>query len=61
MLAEDQHPAMFLPILQSPSTQSWLVVRSSDDPQMLAAAIRSKLRDLDRGLPALHPAMEQRN
>jgi ABC-type antimicrobial peptide transport system permease subunit len=42
---------MFLPILQSPSTETWLVVRSNGDPQQLAAAIRSKLRDLDRGLP----------
>ena len=43
---------MFLPILQSPSSDTWLVVRSSRDPQQLAAAIRSKLRDLDPGLPA---------
>ena len=27
-LAEDPQPAMFLPILQSPSSVSWLVVRS---------------------------------
>jgi predicted permease len=57
VLAEDQQPAMFLPILQSPSSQSWLVVRSilmrsSGAPQQVAAAIRSKLRDLDHGLPA---------
>jgi predicted permease len=51
-LTEDQQPAMFLPILQSPSTQTWLVVRSKGDPQQLAAAIRSKVRDLDEGLPA---------
>jgi ABC-type antimicrobial peptide transport system permease subunit len=30
-----------------------LVVRSNSDPQQLAAAIRSKLRDLDSGLSAL--------
>lgn len=52
MLAEDQQPAMFLPVLQSPSTQSWMVVRSKEDPQQLTAAIRGKLRDLDAGLPA---------
>jgi predicted permease len=50
-LAEGLQPAMFIPILQSPSTETWLVVRSNGDPQQLAAAIRSKLRDLDRGLP----------
>ena len=42
---------MFLPILQSPSSETWLVVRSNGDPQQLAAAIKSKLRDLDPGLP----------
>jgi predicted permease len=52
MLAEDQRPAMFIPVLQSPSSGSWLVVRSNGDPQQLAAAIRTKLRDLDHGLPA---------
>src|SRR5439155_21337092 len=51
-LTEDPTPAMFLPILQSPSSESYMVVRSSRDPQQLAAAIRSKLRDLDAGLPS---------
>jgi predicted permease len=50
-ITEDLRPAMFLPILQSPSTDTWLVVRSSGNPQQLAAAIRTKLRDLDAGLP----------
>src|SRR5215469_2679297 len=50
-ITEDQRPAMFLPILQSPSTDAWLVVRSSGNPQQLTAAIRTKLRDLDAGLP----------
>ena len=50
-LTEDQHPAMFLPVLQSPSSWTTLVVRSDRDPQQLAAAIRSTLRDLDTGLP----------
>jgi predicted permease len=48
---EELRPAMFLPILQSPSTETWLVVRSSGNAQPLAAAIRTKLRDLDSGLP----------
>jgi predicted permease len=51
-LAENPQPAVFLPILQSPSSSTWMVVRSSDDPQQLAAAIRAKLRDVDVGLPA---------
>jgi predicted permease len=50
-LAEDPQPAMFLPILQSPSTQVCLVVRSDGDPQQLAAAIKSTVQDLDAGLP----------
>jgi ABC-type antimicrobial peptide transport system permease subunit len=43
---------MFLPILQSPSSDTWLVLRSSRDPQELAAAIRSKLHGLDAGVPS---------
>ncbi len=50
-LAEHPQAAMFLPILQSPSNDAWLVVRSSRDPQLLAAAIRGKLRNLDPELP----------
>jgi predicted permease len=50
-LTEDPRPAMFLPILQSPSSSTWLVVRSDRDPQQLVPAIRGKLRDLDAGLP----------
>ena len=51
-LTEDPQPAMFFPILQSPETNIWLVVRSPREPQELAPAIRSKLRDLDAALPA---------
>jgi predicted permease len=51
-LTEDPRPVMFLPLLQSPSSESYMVVRSDRDPQQLAAAIRSKLRDLDAGLPS---------
>jgi predicted permease len=50
-LTEDPQPAMFLPMLQSPSPQTVLVVRSNRDPQQLAAAIKSKVQSLDRGLP----------
>ncbi len=50
-LTEDPQPAMFFPILQSPSSQTYLVVRSDRDPAQLAPAIRSRMRDLDPGLP----------
>ena len=49
-LTEDQKPAMFFPLLQSPASWIWLVVRSSRDPQQLAAAMRSVLRDIDPGM-----------
>ena len=52
-LTENPVAVMFLPILQSPSTSTQLVVRSSRDPQLLAAAMRSALRKLDAGLPVL--------
>jgi predicted permease len=50
-LAEGPQPAMFFPILQSPSSQQCLVVRSNHDPQQLAAAIKTTVHDLDAGLP----------
>jgi len=49
-LTDPLPPAMFLPILQSPSDEAFIVVRSSSSPQQLAAVIRTKLRDLDSGL-----------
>ena len=49
-LTEDRQPAMFFPLLQSPASWTWLVVRSSRDPQQLAAAMRSVLRDIDPGM-----------
>jgi predicted permease len=50
-LAEDQKPALFLPLLQSPATDGWMVVRSTADPQQVAPAVRNKFRDLDAALP----------
>jgi ABC-type antimicrobial peptide transport system permease subunit len=50
-ITEDQQPAIFLPAVKSPLSQSCVVVRSNRDPQQLAAAIRTKLRELDAGLP----------
>ncbi|MGA8232632.1 MAG: ABC transporter permease [Candidatus Acidiferrales bacterium] len=50
-VTEDPRAAMFLPILQSPSTQTYLAVRSDREPGELAAAIRITVRRLDAGLP----------
>jgi predicted permease len=50
-ITEGQQPAMFLPFLRSPASQSYLVVRSRRDPQQLSAAIRREVRVLDGGLP----------
>lgn len=50
-LNERQQPAIFLPLLQWPSTGTWMVVRSSRSPRDLATAIRSRLQELDPGLP----------
>jgi predicted permease len=50
-LTEDQKPAIFLSILQSPAGGTWLVVRSDRDPGQLAEAMRATVRNLDAGLP----------
>jgi predicted permease len=49
-LTEGQKPAMFFPLLQSPASWTWLVVRSNRDPQELATAMRSVLREIDPGM-----------
>jgi predicted permease len=51
-LTEDPRLAMFVPILQSSASNTWLVVRFAGDAQQRATAIKSKLRDLDSGLPS---------
>ena len=50
-LTEDPSPRCFFPSCNRHRVRLSLVVRSNRDPQQLAAAIRSKLRDLDAGLP----------
>jgi ABC-type antimicrobial peptide transport system permease subunit len=50
-ITEDSRAAMFLPILQSPASSTTMVVRSTRDTTQLAE-MRSKLRDLDPGLPS---------
>ncbi len=50
-LTEDPEPAVFLPIMQAPMSETWMVVRSSRDPDQIAAAVRTTVRGLDTGLP----------
>jgi len=50
-LNEHPQPAMYLPILQSPSSQTYLVVHSKREPQQLISAMRTTLHTLDAGLP----------
>jgi predicted permease len=50
-LTEEPKAALFLPILQAPSSQTYLVVRSSRDPVALGVEIRKALHDLDGALP----------
>jgi predicted permease len=52
LLTENPQPVMFFPLLQSSLTgQTCLVVRAIEGPKPLAPDIRSKLRELDAGLP----------
>jgi ABC-type antimicrobial peptide transport system permease subunit len=50
-ITEDPEPAVFRPILQSPSSSTSLVVRTNRNPQQFTVAVRSELRKLDEGLP----------
>ncbi len=52
-LTEDPEPALFLPILQAPMSETSVVVRSNRDLQPLAAAIQSTVQGMDRELPFL--------
>jgi predicted permease len=52
-LTESPQLAMFLPILQWPSSSSWLVVRSSRNPEQLGTAIIDTLHRLDPALPVV--------
>jgi ABC-type antimicrobial peptide transport system permease subunit len=58
-LTEDPQPAMFLTYMQSPSSETHLLLRSNSDPQLLAGAIRNTLREMDGGLPFLIQTMNQ--
>jgi predicted permease len=51
-LSEYPQPAMFFPSLQmAPSSATWIVVRSNQNPQQTAEAMHMALRNLDSGLP----------
>ena len=50
-LSEDPQPAMFMPILQSPSSWTWMIVRSNRNAQDLSPDIEKTLHALDSGLP----------
>ena len=50
-LSEEPQPAMFLPMLQSPSTWTWMIVRADHNAQDLAPVLERTLRSLDEGLP----------
>ena len=66
-MTEEPQPALFAPILQSPSSATWLIVRSDParsgrDPQQVTSAVERSIRGLDPGLPfdisSWHKAME---
>jgi predicted permease len=50
-LSEDPQPAMFLSMLQFPSTWTWIIVRTRQDAQGLVPTLEKTLHDLDPGLP----------
>ena len=50
-ITEAPESAAFMPILQAPSSSTWLVVRSNWDPQAQAAAMRLALHNLDAAVP----------
>jgi predicted permease len=52
-ITESPKAAMFLPLLQWPSSTDWMVVRSSRDPGQLSEAIRNALHHVDAGLPVI--------
>lgn len=50
-LTEDLRQTIFFSFLQSPSTVTWFVLRSTRGPQELATAARATLRSVDAALP----------
>jgi len=58
-LSEGPTPAIFLPILQSPSSRTCLLVRSNRSPQDLAPELQRALHALDPGMPLTINTWEQ--
>jgi predicted permease len=52
-ITETPDPAVFRPILQAPSSSTWLVIRSRRNPQEVAAAVRGALQNLDEAMPLI--------
>jgi predicted permease len=50
-LTEEQKPAMFFSFQQQQSSDTWLLVRSSRDPEEIAKALDRTLHGMDAGLP----------
>jgi predicted permease len=50
-LTEDQQPAMFFSFQQHSSSGTFLLVRSTRDPEEMAKALDSAIRGLDPGMP----------
>jgi predicted permease len=50
-LTEEPEPAILMPSMLYDDPQSYLVVRSTRDPQQLQKLMRAKLSELDAGLP----------
>jgi len=46
-------PMVYRPHSQSPSSSMWITVRTTGDPEKLAATVRGAVRELDRDLPIL--------
>jgi len=50
-LSESPKPAMFFSILQSPSSATWLLVRSDRGSEEMVSAVERALRAVDAGMP----------
>ncbi len=50
-LSENSQAAMFQPVLQAPTTWTWMIIRSTGDVQDLAPEVERTLHALDAGLP----------
>jgi predicted permease len=58
-VTEDQQAATFVPLLQAPSSSTWMIARTTGDLAQLGAAMNARVRELDRGLPVFMQTWEQ--